>query len=262
MLAPERQKLIADMLNKNKVIKISEISYRFGVSNLTARRDLDVLAEQGIVRRVYGGAILITRQDPVPEDPEAVRQEHCLVEEREAIGKLAAAQVEEGDSIFFGNGNMVLEVAKNLRQMSNLTIISSSLSVINEFANTNNTIYILGGVLDPYEPKIGGRTAYEMMKNFFVDKTFISCDGFSLKHGVTAYHQPGAEMGTLVVENAEMPILIANSPKFGRNALNRVCALSDLSMIITDSGMSEERRAELDSAGVKTLYADLGSGQK
>ena len=258
MLAPERQKKILEILFRQRIIKISEIAEEFGVSNLTARRDLDTLQEQDLVRRVYGGAILTA----TPEISMAAFTspiEHSSKTEKEAIGKLAASMIEEGDTIHLGTGTTVLEIAKNIRHMSNLTIVVSSLSIINELANSKNTIYVLGGVLDPYEQKITGHTTLEMLEKYCPDKAFFSCDGVSLKHGVTAYHSYGAESGKIIVKNSTKSFLVANSKKFGLNALNKVCLLSALHGVITDDLLSSDYREEMEKAGVKMYYAKTGS---
>ena len=256
MLAQERQKRILDKLFSQRTIKISDIAEEFGVSNLTARRDLDALQEQDLVRRVYGGAILTTASENASAFL-SPQKEHESKTEKEAIGKLAASLIEDGDTVYFGTGTTCLEIAKNVRQMSDLTIITSSLSIINELANSKNTIYVLGGILDTYEWKIIGSSTLEMLDRFCPDKAFISCDGITLEHGVTAYHQYGAVSGSLIVKNSAKSFLAAKSRKFGLNALNKVCPLSDLYAVITDDRLPQEQREEMEKAGVRMFYAEM-----
>lgn len=258
MLAPERQKKILEMLFRQRIIKISDIAEEFGVSNLTARRDLDMLQEQDLVRRVYGGAILTA----TPETSMAAfasKNEHSSKTEKEAIGKLAASMIEEGDTIHLGTGTTTLEIAKNIRHMTNLTIIVSSLAIINELANSKNTIYVLGGVLDPYEQKITGHATMEMLEKYCPDKAFFSCDGVSLEHGVTAYHIYGAEIGKIIVKNSARTYLVASSKKFGLTAMNKVCPLSAFQGIITDDLLQPEYRDKLEKAGIPMYYATTAS---
>ncbi|MBE6972125.1 MAG: DeoR/GlpR transcriptional regulator [Ruminococcaceae bacterium] len=263
MLAHERQAHIIDHLREHRVIKITDIVSRFGVSNLTARRDLDVLQEQKIVRRVYGGAILSA--DPTTLNRSDVllppgNQEQAKDLEKKAIGKLAATLVREGDILFMGSGNTVLEVARNLRHLSNLTIITSSLSVINELSTTNNTIYVLGGRLDYSEHSI--EINDPRLESFCADKAFISCDGVTLTHGVTASHPPNVSAGQLMVKNAKDAILVANSRKFGNNALSITCKLSELSTIVSDDGLSKEYQDSLAQQGVHLMLASMDEEAK
>lgn len=263
MLAHERQAHIIDHLREHRVIKITDIVNRFGVSNLTARRDLDVLQEQKIVRRVYGGAILSA--DPATLGPPDILlpsgdQEQAKDVEKKAIGKLAASLVREGDILFLGSGNTVLEVARSLRNLSNLTIITASLSVINELSTTNNTIYVLGGRLDYSEHSVEINDA--RLESFCADKAIISCDGVTLSHGVTASHPPNVRAGQLMVQNAKETILVANSRKFGNNALSITCKLSELSTIVTDEGLSREYREGLAQQGVALMLVPLQDDTK
>lgn len=258
MLAHERQAHIINHLREHRVIKITDIVTRFNVSNLTARRDLDVLQEQKIVRRVYGGAILsaepaaLSRPDILLPSGD---QEQAKNLEKKAIGKLAASLVREGDTLFLGSGNTVLEVARNLRHFSSLTIITCSLAVINELATTSNTIYVLGGRLDNSEHSID--VSDPQLQSFCVDKAFISCDGVTTTHGVTASYPPNTRTGHLMVKNARQAILVSNSRKFGNNALSITCNLSELSTIVTDDGLSQEYQECITQQGVSLLLAPM-----
>ena len=256
MLAHERQAHIIDHLREHRVIKITDIVDRFGVSNLTARRDLEVLQEQKIVRRVYGGAILSADPSTLGRPDillPTIDQEQAKNLDKKAIGKLAATLVRDGDILFLGSGNTVLEVARNLRSFSNLTIITCSLAVINELATTSNTIYVLGGRLDNSEHSIDVSDAH--LKSFCADKAFISCDGVTLTHGVSASYPPNTKTGHLMVKNAKQAILVSTSRKFGSNALSVTCELSDLNVIVSDEGLSPEYQDAIAQQGVTLMLA-------
>lgn len=255
MLAQERQAIIIDLLRERHFIKLTDITERFGISNLTARRDLDVLQDQMIIRRVYGGAVLIT-------DAEALKSEDAAIHaapsrrrdagtEKQAIGAMASSLVQEGDVIFLGYGNSVLETAKHLKKMSNLTILTASLPVINELSTTSpsNTLYVLGGRLDDGD-FIYGPHAERMLRSFCVDKSFISCTGVSLKNGVTGVTDATAELGRLAIQQAKQSILLCGSYKFDSDAMCVTCPLSDIDVLITDDGLSEENRVGISKLGI------------
>ena len=255
MLAQERQKLILEMFKDQRIIKTADIAEKYGISNLTARRDLDVLGEQGYVRRIYGGAMLVPNaiSNPAPEEKSNRPNTHKRIVE--AIGKLAASMVEEGDTIHLGNGKLTLEVAKNLVNIPNLTFITGSMMIANFLMSFNCKIYILGGLIDPYEQNIYSRSAMEMMENFYPSKSFLGCDGITVEHGVTAINLPGAELGAISVKSSAKTIIVAHNWKFGTDALNKVCDLSDTYAIVTDDGLSQEYRDKLKDAGAPMLYA-------
>lgn len=262
MLAPERQKQILDMLTQQRIIKTQDIAEKFAISNLTARRDLDVLREQGYVRRVHGGAILIPDSVPNP-GPEIVQTEKYAPKRSEqAIGRLAASMVEEGDIVFMGNGVVTLEVAKNLLTIPNLTFITASMSIANLILSSNNKLYILGGLVDPLEQNIYSRSAMDQMERFFPTISFMGCEGVTAEHGVTCYYQPGAELGNIVAKNSAKTIFTVHHRKFGTDSMNKVCDLTDLYAIITDDGLDPAYREKMEQAGVRMYYAESNSKSK
>ena len=247
MLAQERQSIILEMLKTKNVIKITDIATRFDVSNETARRDLEAMQNRRLVRRVYGGAVLEATQAEstnvsVLTDRDAM--------EKAALGKAAAALVKEGDVIIIGPGTTMWELAKNIRHMHNLTVLTTSLAVSNELAGTSIELYVLGGLVQPDELCMTGAIPMATMQRFFADKSFISCGGATLSGGVSDY-TAGGELLHTMIERANHSVLVANSVKFGQNAFGYICALNELNTIISDTGLSPDyqdgiRRQKMD----------------
>jgi DeoR/GlpR family transcriptional regulator of sugar metabolism len=142
-LTPERQTQILFLLNQNGSLSVAEVVERFSISEATARRDLESLASQGKIQRVHGGAIAI--QQAPPELPVLERQSEQS-DEKQRIGKAAAALVPDGASVFLGSGTTVLEIARV--EHTNLTIITNSLSVINTLANIPGLNLIVSAMPD------------------------------------------------------------------------------------------------------------------
>ncbi len=263
MLAQERQQIIMDMLAVNRSVKTSEIVERFQISTLTARRDLDVLEKRKLVRRVYGGAVLSAGSAAAFCDsaPVLLREAEKDSENRyRAIARLAASMVEEHDILFLGNGQLVGQIARNLHHFSHLTIITSSLLVVNEMAGTSNNLIVLGGMLGPDEPSIHGDTAVQMLRGYCADKAFISCVGVCADFGVTSDFSPTALIGRVMVEQAAHPMLVCTSSKCGFHTLNVVCPVSRLDAIITDDGIDPVQREALTDAGT-TVYVTPKQGR-
>lgn len=260
MLACERQAIIIDHLREHRVVKIADIAKQFGVSTLTARRDLDVLQDQKIVRRIYGGAILTVEPEelsgsimPVLQDEQSNQQQRT----KQAIAKAAAALVKEGDTLMMGTGTTIYEVARNLRGFSNLTIITGSLSIINELSDTSNTIYIIGGVLEPNEYYINCQGDYSMQRGFCANKCFISCDGVTVKHGVTAYYPPSTRSGHVSMEQSNQTIVVCGSEKIGRDGASITCRLDEVDILVTDEGLPADQREGIRKAGVELILVPV-----
>ncbi len=259
MLAQERQTIILDMLSKQRIIKTLDIAETFGISNLTARRDLDALREKGYVRRVHGGAILIPDSIQNPVSEMIPTKKYAPKKSEEAIGKLAASMVEEGDVVYLGNGVVAFEVAKNLVKIPNLTFITGSMSIANFLLSTNSKLFVLGGFVDPSEQNIYSRSAMDQMEKFYPTISFMGCEGVTAEHGITCHYQPGAELGYISVRNSAKSVFVVHSRKFGTDSMNKVCDLSELYAIVTDDGLSPEYREKMEKTGVRMYYAETGT---
>ena len=163
--------------------------------------------------------------------------------------------------VFLGTGTTVLEVARHMRRLSNLTVLTNSLAVINELADSGNTIYVLGGILDGNEYSMSGPFAVEMVRTFCADWAFIGCGGASIAHGITDYGEPGLSIYRVMVQNAARSVLVAGSRKFESDALSIVCPINAVSMVITDEGVPSQFRQELTQLGVelKTVHVSGGA---
>lgn len=255
MLSQERHAIILEMLREHNIVKISDIAARFNISNLTARRDVDTLQSQNLVRRIHGGAILVSPSAISTESPKAYRS--TIHKELRAIGKLAASLVQEGESLFVGNGSTTLAAAHYLRGMSSLTILTSSLSVINELVGTDNTLYALGGYLDYNELFFSGTFAQAMLEQFSVDKAIIGCGGISMGLGVLEYNPDGANLHRTIVRNSSRTILVCSSSKFRNNALSIVCPLTDIDVLVTDENLSDVDREKIRQLGIELYLAPV-----
>ena len=225
------------MLHTSKVIKITDIVHAFDVSNETARRDLETLQDQMLVKRVYGGAVLIA--PPSHNTFERQLRRSMSYAEKVAIGKAAASLVNKGETIMLDTGSTTLQVARHLKHIENIIVLTNSLHIINEFANSNVTLYILGGKLNSDESTMVGNITAMAAQKFFVDKAFIGAGGVTFAGGVTDYSDE-LYYRQIVLAQANQAILVADSGKFGINALSFVCKLDQINTIVSDTNLSSE----------------------
>ena len=261
MLAKERQNKILEILYEKKIVKISEIVHMFNVSNETARRDLESIQDLGIARRVYGGAVLSEdfhwKTDSLPVGQNGRWGKQNGRAERDAIGKKAAEFVQEGDSICLGVGTTVYEISKHLTQMKNITVITNSIAVLTELADTDVTLYILGGRVDVNERTLQGSITENSLQMFYVDKAFIGAGGVTLDGGITDYEPQEASLKRKICEHARKVYLVANSEKFGNNAFSLSCSLQDVNVIITDPMLPKAYADRIREMGIELVFADL-----
>lgn len=231
MLSEERRNKIIEIVQRDKIIKIDDITEKFDVSIVTARRDLDALQEQQFVKRIYGGAVAVT---PPGMEPLFYTRELKNKAEKIAIAKAAADLVEEGDSIILDIGTTTLEIARNLKKRNNITVITNSLTIMNELANTNLTVLSLGGKIRPHELSMSGSITMSALEQFYVQKTFIGAGGVTFEEGVSDFNFEENQIRVMAIKRAERSILVADSSKFGFNAFALICPLEYFQTVITD----------------------------
>lgn len=262
MLAKERQNKILEILYEKKIVKISEIVRLFNVSNETARRDLESVQDLGIAKRVYGGAMLLEdsgwKGEPLQYGGNVHWGKQHGREERDAIGKKAAEFIREGDSICLGVGTTVHEISKHLTGMKNLTVITNSIAVLTSLADSDVTLYILGGLVDVNERTMKGSIPENSLKLFYVDKAFIGAGGVTFDGGITDYGDPQeASLKNEICEHAKKVYLVAHSDKFGVNAFSYCCPLDRVDVIITDPKLPKEYADRIKEMGIELIYADM-----
>lgn len=258
MLRKERQDQIYRMLQEQGSVKIPELTEALGVSVITIRRDLDEMVSKGLVEKVYGGAILAEKSK---SEPVVYRYFNSRLEqnrrEKELIGIAAAKLVNEGETIVLNIGTTALQIAKNLRGFEDLTVITNSLPILNELANSRLNVYSLGGKLRGPGLALYGSLAFNSLNDFCVDKAFIGAGGVTLKNGITDHIRDSAELCAAIVQRSRHTILVTDSSKFGRDMSAVIGPLNTVGTIITDSGISKEYADGLREAGVELIIVDV-----
>ena len=234
MLSEERRNEILEIIHRDKVIKIKDITDKYGISVATARRDLDILEEQLYVKRIYGGAAALT---PSGTEPLYITREVENRAKKIAIGKAAAALVNEGDTVLLDIGTTTLEVARNLKKIKDLTVLTSSVTIMLELANTGVTVYSLGGKLRPHELSMSGSITLNALEQFHVQKAFIGAAGVTFEEGISDFNYEETQVRLLAIQRAKEAILVVDSSKFGINAFAVSCPLTSFHTIVTDTDL-------------------------
>lgn len=263
MLARERQNKIIEMLQNQKIVKISEIVHLFDVSNETARRDLESVQDMGIARRIYGGAVLIAptdRKNNLLQGQIVVRQHGR--EERDAIGQMAATLIHEGESVILDTGTTVHEIAKRLKGMHNLTVLTNSIHVLNELLDSEITVYVMGGRLNPDERTLTGYITENAINSFYVDKAFVGAGGVTFDGGISDYNIYESSYKKLICDHASKVYLVAHSEKFGTNALAASFPLSKVDVIITDTNLNPEYADRIRDMGIELIMVDVAANKE
>jgi DeoR/GlpR family transcriptional regulator of sugar metabolism len=251
--SPERQQQIARLLSRQQRLSVAEICKQFSISEATARRDLESLAEQGKLKRVHGGAILV-EQAP-PELPILLRESE-QANEKQRIGQAAAALVEDGETVFLSSGTTVLEAARALRGRLNLTIITNSLAVVNALAGAEGiSVICLGGMLRNSELSFIGHITEQSLSKLRADKILLGTRAISLEHGLTHDYFPETVTDRAVLKVGREIIVLADHTKFGRAAAVLLAPVESIHTIVTDEQTSDEFVTAVQKRGIKVIKA-------
>lgn len=247
----ERQAQIHSYVEQMQRVRVDDICVTFSVSMATARRDLDVLAKNGKIQRVHGGAIA-TRSAP-PEPPIMLRSSEQAGEKRR-IGRAGAALINDGDTIFLGSGTTVLEVAHHLHDHRNITVITNSLLVVNTLAAVPNIqLVCLGGLLRQSEMSFIGHLTEQALGELRADKVFIGIRAIDTKIGLTNDYLPETQTDRAILNIGRLVIVVADHSKCAAVATTFVAPISAIHTLITDTRAAPEFVAEMLELGVNII---------
>lgn len=238
MISAERRKKILEMVENHSSVSVTDMCQKLDVSEMTIRRDLSILANQGLLQRVHGGAVSSRGRS---FEPPYLMRSAVNVEDKITIGELASTLVTDGDSITLDNGSTVLEMAKALAGRRNLTVLTASLDVANILSSAPGIRLILsGGILRPEEGSLIGHIAERTFQEFRSDKAFIGIGGISLENGLTEYNLEDTLVKRKLITNAGKVYVLADRSKLGKTCFSLVAPLSTVDVLVTDEKSSEE----------------------
>jgi DeoR family transcriptional regulator, fructose operon transcriptional repressor len=255
--ADQRRSQIISELNRARQLKVTDLSIHLGISEVSVRRDLQVLEDLGLLKRVHGGAVVI--QDQTGSEELSTRWYQNL-EKKERIGRAAAQLVQRGDNLIIDSGTTPLQVVRHLPQelqtSGNLTIITSSLPVVHEVGSHPGVhLILLGGVyLMAYDLVVGPQTI-DNLKNLHADKLFLGTDGLTFTQGITTANVLEAEVDQAMVKASSMVIVVSDSSKIGVIGLASIMALNRIDKLVTDSDAPPDFVEMLRSQGVEVILA-------
>jgi DeoR family transcriptional regulator of aga operon len=251
--AAERRKYSFKELSERGHVSVAELSDHLGVSEVTIRKDLQYLEERNLLLRTHGGAM---RLDYLVSEQTLEEKGQRYQEQKERIGKAAAALVEDGDTIILDAGTTVLQLARNLRGKRNLTILTSSITVANEVMRIPDAeIIMLGGLVRPSSAAVVGHYAEQIVRDHSFRKLFLAVDGFDVERGLTTTHTLEAHLNRIMIESAMQTIAVFDSSKFGRRGLCSICGVGSVDTIVTDDQIPENVRRWLEDKDVSVVIA-------
>ena len=250
-----RRAKILDELESKEQVYVKELSNMFNISEVTIRNDLTHLEKQNMLIRARGGAIKIKFRWMETDSSVSDKQKEFL-KEKQRIAKVAVTYIEEGDTIVLDSGSTTTEIAKNLDHFKNLTIITNALNIASILAEYEGfKIFMPGGSLRKNSLSLVGVLADQNFEKFYCDKLFLGADGFDTTHGLSTPDSEEAHLNKIMINIAKKVIVVADSAKFKRRRFAFIGPISNVNIVITDSGVTPEDRMRLEKNGVDVIIA-------
>jgi DeoR family transcriptional regulator of aga operon/DeoR family fructose operon transcriptional repressor len=252
----ERRNDILSKIRKQRTLKVADLIDEYQVSIETIRRDLEYLEKKGQLQRVYGGAVL---RGFYGDEPEYESREIINYTQKQAIGKKTVEFIDDGDVLFFDLGTTPMEVAKQLRFKKNLTVITNATLTAQELIRNNPgcRVILLGGELRQSELAVSGAIAESNLKNFYAVKAIISIGGITVETGVTDFNFHEASVRRIMVERASQVIGVTDYSKFGVIAMNHICPIEKLNILVTDWNIPPHVLGEYRALGINICTAPM-----
>lgn len=251
MIELDRHSKILEIVNEYQKIEVSKISELIGVSQVTVRKDLDMLSERGLLRREHGYAVINSS-----DDINKRLAVNYAVKKR--IAQNAAELVADGETVMIESGSSCVLLAEELAlTKKDITIITNSAYIadyIRDMAGVK--VMLLGGEYQKESQVMIGPLTRICAKTFFVDKLFIGIDGFSINSGFTSGDMMRSEAVKAMAESANQVIVLTDSSKFTKQGLVLQFQMNEVAAIYTDSGIPQKMKDVLENAGVNVYLSE------
>ncbi len=248
----ERQNRIRAIIEEKGVVKVIDLSRKFNVTELTIRRDLDVLESQGILDRTHGGAILRHR---MKTEPLYTEKDQVNRIEKELIGKAVNRVVEPGDTLLINTGSTTSQVLRHLSGKQ-LRVITSNANALREVTDPNIELILTGGIFRRESNSMIGFFAHSVLDQVCGSKAIIGVDGLSIKFGLTTPIQQEAEVTRLMIEQTQGPVVVVTDhSKIGVVSNFVTAPIKKIDILITDAGIKPDFKKMLEDLGIQVIIA-------
>ena len=247
-----RLQTITELLAKRGYMSVVDLAKTIEVSDMTIRRDLEILEQEGSIRRIHGGAYI---ELSMLEVDYHIR-ETVELEKKKSIGNLAFTIIQPGESIYIDAGSTTSFLASSIDDTKRLTVVTHSIVVAQALINRINVgTVLIGGKLHAATKSLIGPLAEEGVGKFRYTKAFLGTSGINLTEGLTISTLEEVSIKRLAALNAKQVIILADSSKFNKEVFAFFLNLDQIDILITDWDLSEKHRSLLEKKGIRVMIA-------
>lgn len=248
---PQRRHAILALLNQQGEVVVEQLAAHFATSEVTIRKDLAELEKNGLLLRRYGGAVLVPQElisEPLAQ-PSALKQ---------AIARLATGLIREHARIIIDSGSTTAAMIAQLGHKPGLVVMTNSLNVANALRELEDepTLLMTGGTWDPHSESFQGQVAEQVLRSYDFDQLFIGAAGLDLARGTTTFNEL-LGLSQVMAQVAREVIVLAESNKLGRKMPNLELPWQRIHTLISDTGLPQAAREQLQAQGIRLLLAEL-----
>ena len=253
MFVEERQSAILKLLKREKTLLVPQLCDYFHVSSATIRNDLNELEAKGLLKRTHGGCMLGTRAGFEQQIDQRMTVQN---DEKQAIGRLAATLVEDGDTIAIDTGTTAQIFAAQLTEKHHLTVVTTDMRIAAMLEEKTDAAVILAGgtVRHGYHCTIGPMTVI-CLSQLRVDKCFMAANGITAEHGLSTPDLQQADIKRRMIAMAGQVICLCDSSKIGSDSFVNFAPIDSIQTLVTDSGIDKAEAARFTAAGVEIHIA-------
>jgi DeoR/GlpR family transcriptional regulator of sugar metabolism len=251
-LPAERHRRIQELLREHRVVRVSSLSELMGVSEVTIRRDLELLEHRGLLERTHGGAVATQWMRVEPGYVEATSRN---AEEKYRVGEVAGALAEPGDAIYLNGGTTTLQVFRHLRAPG-LKVVTTHVGIALDSADRDVELLLLGGHYRAPSNSVVGPFATEALRRTHATKAFIGVEGISVGTGLTTPVAAEAEIARVMIEQTRgRVIVVADHSKVGTVADFVIAPLESVDVLVVDDAVTEDYRERLTEESIEVIVA-------
>lgn len=227
-----RKNHILEKLNIQKKVEVETLANELNVSEMTVRRDLEKLENNGELVRTFGGAVPVqTISNEIAYQDKKVKN----VIQKRMIAEKAVKRIQDGHIIFLDSGTTTIEIAKMVINLDiTLTVITNDISIANVLMDSTIDVIMLGGHLQNSTGSVLGTLTFDLINKFNADLFFLGAHAVDEEYGITAPSIEKAQVKIAMMKSSREIILVTDKSKFANKALFKVCELDELDEIITD----------------------------
>jgi len=249
MLNEERRRAILELVNRDGRVLVADLAHQFDTSQVTIRKDLELLHGQRQLHRTHGGAL--PARDRALDDPTLREKEQLHRKEKTLIAAAAARMVQKGQVVILDSGTTTTAIARALREFQNLTVVTNAVNIAAELAGTSIEVILTGGTLRKNSFSLVGPMADDTLRHLSADLLFLAVDGFDVRYGLTTPNLLEAKVNRVMIEVAQRTVVVCDSSKFGRRSLSLIAPTSTIHEVISDRAIPRPDLRVLKKAGIE-----------